>query len=160
LGDNVDHIPLGARPVARVLVIDDDLRLLLLKGVEVGSHSWWVSPGGGLRPRETFQVAAARELFEETGFTATIGPWVWTRRHRFDWYGKQHDQYERFFVARIGPTREPNPVEADGYVVAHHWWTLAEIQASNDEFAPRRLGELLPSILEWSYPVEPIDVGV
>ncbi|HZD03678.1 MAG TPA: NUDIX domain-containing protein, partial [Longimicrobiales bacterium] len=149
------EVPPGARPAARVLVISDDLRLFLLKGVEAGVDPWWVSPGGGLRSGESFEAAAARELLEETGFSAPIGPCVWTRHHRYTWYGKPHDQYERFFVAWIGPTTEPRPLRADGYIVGHRWWRLDEIRASTDSFAPRRLGDLLAPILRRDYPEMP-----
>ncbi len=156
----MNGVPSGARPVARVLVISDDLRLLLLQGVAVGSDPWWVSPGGGLKPEESFEAAAARELFEETGFSAPLGPCVWTRHHRYEWYGKPHDQYERFFVAQAVPMVEPVPVRADGYIVGHRWWTLEEIRAATDRFSPRRLADLLPPILRGKYPVTPFDAGV
>ena len=153
-------VPPGARPVARVLVINDDSRLLLLEGARIPSDRWWVSPGGGLKPGESFEAAAARELLEETGFSVPIGPCVWTRHHRFEWYGKQHDQYERFFVAQGAPWVEPVPVRADGYIVGHRWWTLDEIRSSTDQFAPRRLADLLPPILRAEYPRTPFDAGV
>jgi 8-oxo-dGTP pyrophosphatase MutT (NUDIX family) len=63
----VKGIPPGARPASRVLVISDDLKLLLLQGVQDGFDPWWVSPGGGLQAGESFEDAAARELLEETG---------------------------------------------------------------------------------------------
>lgn len=153
-------IPPGARPASRVLVISDDLKLLLLQAVQVGSDPWWVSPGGGLQSGESFEHAAARELFEETGFSTPIGPCVWTRHHRYEWYGKPHDQYERFFVTRAGPTTEPAPVRADGYIVGHRWWTMDEICASTASFAPRALADLLPPILKGEYPASPFDAGV
>jgi 8-oxo-dGTP pyrophosphatase MutT (NUDIX family) len=153
-------VPPGARPAARVLVLSDDDRILLLEGKRLPSHRWWVAPGGGVRDGETFAEAAARELHEETGFDAPLGQCVWTRHHRFMWYGKQHDQYERFFVVRDVERREPEPLNRDGYIVGHRWWTLDEIQASAHRFAPRRLGELLPPILLGEYPDEPFDVGV
>lgn len=154
-------IPPGSRPAARVLVISDDHHLLLLQGVDAGTRRrWWVSPGGGLQPGESFESAARRELLEETGFSAPIGPCVWTRHHRFDWYGKQHDQYERFFVGWAGPRREPRPIRADGYIMGHRWWSLTELRASTDSFAPRRLVELLPPILRSEFPTEPLDAGV
>ena len=154
------QVPPGARPAARVLVISDDSRLLLLEGARATSDRWWVSPGGGLQIGETFEAAAARELLEETGFSVPIGPCVWTRHHRFEWYGRQHDQYERFFVARGVPRREPVPVRQDGYIVGHRWWAMDEIRASTERFAPRRLAALLPPILRAEYPATPLDVGV
>jgi hypothetical protein len=48
----------------------------------------------------------------------------------------------------------------DAYVVGHRWWNPSELQASNEDFAPRRLAALVAHIIEGQYPAEPIDVGV
>jgi 8-oxo-dGTP pyrophosphatase MutT (NUDIX family) len=118
-----------------------------------------VAPGGGLEPGETFEAAAQRELHEETGFLLPICQWVWTRRHVFTWEGRRHDQYERYFVART-EERPLKPVSSDSYVIGHRWWGLTELAQSNEDFAPRRLATLLPSIVRGEYPNPPIDCGV
>jgi hypothetical protein len=61
------------------------------------------------------------------------------------------DQYERYFVARTS-SADVDPREADSYIVGHRWWSLEEIQASSEDFAPRRLGQLLPPLLRAEYP--------
>ncbi len=153
-------VPTGARAAARVLFLSDGDRLLLLQAEEASTgHRWWIAPGGGLEAGESFESAAQRELQEETGRVLPIGPWVWTRRHIYMWDGRRHDQYERFFVAR-GMENPISPIKRDSYVVDHRWWSLGDIEASAEDFAPRRLALLLPPLLRGEYPESAIDCGV
>src|SRR5262249_31425140 len=59
------------RPAARLLLLDQFGCVLLFKFVHktgvLAGRTYWVTPGGGLEEGETFEVAALRELREETG---------------------------------------------------------------------------------------------
>lgn len=153
-------VPPGARPSARVIVLDPTDRILLLHCKDEGNdHRWWVMPGGGLSGTESFEAAAVREAQEETGLDVELGPCVWTRHHVFAWEGRQFDQYERFFVARCHGGAVA-PVKQDSYVTGFRWWSMDEIATSTEDFAPSRLAELLPPILAGTSPSQPLDAGV
>jgi 8-oxo-dGTP pyrophosphatase MutT (NUDIX family) len=148
-----------------VILLEPTGRILLLRfhSGETGS-SWWITPGGGLADGESHEQAARREVFEETGLgEVDLGPRVWVREHVFPWKGRRYLQQEEFFLARVEafePHRGHFTVDEEEMLQEHRWWTAAEIGASSELFAPRRLGSLLRRLLLEGPPPEPIDVGV
>jgi len=154
----MDEVTENPRLAARILLIDTVDRLLLMQARHPLGHFFWVAPGGGLEPGETFEAAAQRELLEETGQSPAIGPCVWTRRHSHIWDGRQFDQAERYFMART-TSGLVKPVKLDDYIVGYRWWSLDEITASTEIFAPRQLARFLSPLLAGDVPSEPIDCG-
>ncbi len=147
------------RDAARVLLLDATDRVLLVAHAPDDTRTVWTAPGGGLRPEESHADAAARELHEEIGIDAPLGPWIWSRRVTFTFRGCTIDQAERWFLARIDAAdAEEAPLDDLGAVRAG-WWRLDELATTDAELAPAALATHLERLLIEGPPPEPVDVG-
>ena len=95
------------RPTSRILLVNPlDQVLLFTTGEqdEETGRPFWFTPGGGLEPGESHEEAGRRELREETGLDAPMGPCIWLRSHT--WYWAPNDAWiqsvERYFLVRAG----------------------------------------------------------
>jgi len=116
-----------------------------------------------LEAGESYEDAARREVFEETGISdITLDPAVWLREHLVPWRGQWLKPIERYYVARTGEAEIVRGYLNDvGVTISEHkWWSVDEITASPDLFVPRRLAELVAPIVAGNLPPEPIAVGV
>lgn len=155
------EIPNNARLASRVLVLDEHDRVLLFRATEpLTGKIFWLMPGGGLEPGESFEDAASRELHEETGLVAPIGPCVWFRRHKHKWNGHDADQFEKFFIVKATSTEAISGPNPDNYTSNFRWWSLDELTDSTEEFAPRRISHLFSTVLRGDFSQLPIDCGV
>lgn len=153
------------REAVRALVLDPADRVLLVR-FELDGRSWWATPGGGLEAGETHEAALRRELGEEVGLEeAALGPCVWVREHTFPWADRVIRQRERIHLVRVEAALATAPLLDDDALRAEHitrrrWWTLDELLASAEVFAPRGLARALADLLRDGPPDRPIDVGV
>jgi 8-oxo-dGTP pyrophosphatase MutT (NUDIX family) len=144
------------RRAGRVLVVDGGGRVLLLNGVDPADSAppYWFTIGGGAGPGESLAEAAARELGEETGLIASaadLGGPIWHEVAEFGFEGRRFRQEQDFFLLKVGPAGNGVPeVSTEGagneeaaVVLGHRWWTLAELESTEERFYPAELPNLL-----------------
>jgi protein-tyrosine phosphatase len=142
------------RRAARTLVLDEEGRVLLLRGTDSSQpagFSWWFTPGGGVEGTETMQETAARELAEETGLhdAALEGP-VFERVADMVFEGVAIRQTEEYFVTR---TAHFDPDSAGWTelerrtLLGTRWWSADELAETSDVVYPPGLGDLVRSLL-------------
>jgi 8-oxo-dGTP pyrophosphatase MutT (NUDIX family) len=147
------------REAARVLLLDRRDRVLLVSHLPGDGRRVWTAPGGGLEPDEDHLAAARRELVEELGLEVEPGPCIWTRSATFSFRGVWLRQHERWHLVRAELDAAQAPLVDVGIDEAR-WWTLQELDSTQEHLAPRRLPEVLASLLTDGPPSEPLDVGV
>ncbi|HYN96171.1 MAG TPA: NUDIX domain-containing protein [Pilimelia sp.] len=139
------------RRAARVLLVDDADRLLLLRGADPArpAHRYWMTVGGGLDAGESLVDCALREVAEETGLRLRPEQLGAPVRHEvidFPFDGEWYRQEQDFFLVRV-PAFEVSTAGHDVLeretIDAFRWWPLAELAATAERVYPPDLAELV-----------------
>jgi len=153
-----------ARLAVKLLLLDEDDRLLLIHAKDLQTQAeCWYPVGGGIEPGETLQEAAAREAHEETGLVdLPRGLPVWRRDHSYEFDGRVVAVSESWLVHRVDHF-DPVPVHLSEHeartILGFRWWQAQELAEVTETIFPPRLGRLLIDLLADGVPAEPIDIG-
>lgn len=157
-------LPPARRDTARVILAGPGDRVLLFLHVlpQPWAREGWLTPGGAIDPGESPAQAAARELSEETGHRlspAQLGPPVavdsgqWqatdaTMVRTTNWYF-----FARAATCHIDVSGQDDSELRD--LLAHRWWSAAELDATASLVFPVGLAGLLRRLLAGDLPDEP-----
>ncbi|MDN3311007.1 NUDIX domain-containing protein [Microbacterium oryzae] len=151
-GETSEAEAIREREAARVVLLDDEDRVLLIEGHDPArpAHGWyWFTIGGGLDRGETAIEAAIRETREETGLTLTreqLGPIIHEDAVEFVFEQETIRQRQAFFIVRVAPF-EPDRAGWLSHETrtqrGMRWWSLSELRATAATVYPDDLADLV-----------------
>jgi 8-oxo-dGTP pyrophosphatase MutT (NUDIX family) len=147
--------PARERPTARVLLLDREDRILLMKGrlpSQPDAPGAWFTIGGGIEPGEKLYEAAAREVFEETGFMdVVLGEVAWCGEVTLlDRKQRPVLFKDTFILARCEGgevSRASWQALEQEFVDDIRWWTLSELESTAESVWPRDLAARLRALI-------------
>lgn len=138
------------RPASRVVCIDPEFRVLMMKWRDPTDDTlFWEPPGGGAEPGETPLETARRELTEETGLppdvvTDVSVPVKRVFRYNGDWWGGP----ETFFLGKVDGAvtseagLELTAIELDT-LVETRWLSWDQLRSAPEPVEPIGFAEVL-----------------
>jgi 8-oxo-dGTP pyrophosphatase MutT (NUDIX family) len=151
-----DDRQIETRSAARVLLVDSAQRVLLFRGFDpaVPEIRYWFTVGGGIDADESTAEAAARELAEEVGLSvpaAALGDPVWHEVTEFSFGERRFRQDQDFYLYQVDSV-EVSTAGFDRWerdtIDQHRWWTIDELDRTDESVYPPALAGLLRSLLE------------
>jgi TDG/mug DNA glycosylase family protein len=138
------------RTAVRALVVDAEDRVLLVRFENPATHdTWWATPGGGIEEGESHEIALRRELAEELGLhDFELGVLVSEHERVFSWDRHLTSQRNSIYLVRV-QAHEPQPtidLAAEG-VSSWRWWTLEELERTDERLTPPGFVEQVRTIL-------------
>lgn len=138
---------LRVRRSARIIVLDPLERALMFRFAVSDRPPFWVTAGGECEPGESFEEAARRELFEETGITANPGHQIARTTPQFVTVeGEPVQADERYFMVRVQEAAivTHNHTELERKVMTQHrWFARAELSSWHEAVFPETLADII-----------------
>jgi 8-oxo-dGTP pyrophosphatase MutT (NUDIX family) len=162
------------RNSVKVLLLNDRDELLLMcaddpKTTTVDGEyhgKFWFPIGGEIEKGESIKHAALREIYEESGIEKKdieLGPVVWYGEFDLVLGGVKTHLKQTFIVART-KKRKVAPAKLNTWerkVIKNlKWFSLREIEKSNEIIYPVLLKKYLPNIILKKYPKKPIEIDL
>ena len=115
------------RLAARAIIVEQG-RLLIVNAWPGSQSDLWCAPGGGVERGTSLPDNLAREIFEETGLSITIGAPCMV--NEFHDPGGDFHQVDIYFHARVREGRlQPGWADPAGVVNRRRWVSEAELRA-------------------------------
>lgn len=155
---------LRVRRGARVAVLDPENRVLLFEYKHKSQDalhdkgSYFTIPGGGLKGSESFRACAERELAEETGIVAPLGPAIASRQAPMLLpSGEFVLSTEKYFAIHVGAKRAFDTsrwtAQEQRNIAAVHWFKPADLVGLRNLW-PSCLPDVLENSLLENSPLE------
>ena len=141
---------LRIRRAARIILIDPAQRILLFRFDVSDRPPFWVTAGGECEPSETFEQAAQRELFEETGIRADAGAQIARTTPKFRTVeGEVVQADERYFLLRVAHAS----IDTSGHtaleqkvMTQHRWFARNDLFDWPEPVFPETLLDIIDSV--------------
>lgn len=138
---------LRLRRSARIIVLSPQGRTLMFRFDVPGRDPFWVTPGGECDPGESFEEAARRELWEETGMSADPGLQIARTTPEFVTpEGEPVQADERYFLVRSKDeaidTGHHTALE-QRLMTKHRWFAIEELGDWHEALFPQSLASMI-----------------
>ena len=138
---------LRVRRSSRIIVLDPQNRALMFRFDVADRPPFWVTAGGECEAGESFEEAARRELFEETGITADPGEQIARTTPQFITVeGESVQADERYFIVHVDEASidTSHHTELEQKVMTQHrWFALDELASWHEAVFPENLTEII-----------------